>query len=114
MEPITLAVLTSAVTTLATKAIEGFGEEAGKSLWGKVKTTLCWSNDPPPQDLAPMLAKQLDADEALASRVLELLKENQPGETAVVQQLVGQIHTKGGKITIIGSQTAQGDITNNF
>ena len=115
MEPISLAVLTAAVTTLATKAAERFGEEAGKSLWGKVKTTLGWSADPPTQELAPKLAERFNGDEAVAARVLELLKENQPGEASQVQQLVGQIHTAGGKVTVVGSQTVhRGNITNTF
>lgn len=114
MEPISLAILTAAVTTLATKAAEGFGEEAGKSLWGRVKAALGWSVEPPAQELAPKLAERFNADEAVARRVLELLKENQPRETAVVQQLVGQIHTAGGKVTVVGSQTAAGNIVNTF
>lgn len=114
MEPISLAVLTAAATTLGTKVLEGAGEEAGKSLWEKVKSKLGWKSDPAPADLAPKLARDLNADEDRARAVLELLKSNNAGGAGMVQQLVGQIQTQGGKVVVIGSQTAAGDINNTF
>lgn len=114
MEPISLAVLTAAATTLATKAAEGFAGEAGKDLWGRVKATLGWSTEPAKQELAPKLAERFNSDEATARKVLELLKENQTAETAVVQQLVGQIQNQSGKVVVMGPQTAGKDINNTL
>ena len=106
MEPISLAVLTAAVTTLATKAAEGFGDEAGKALWGRVKSALGWSAEPAKQDLPVKLAEQFDGDTALAQRVLVLLNEKQ-GEDAGVRQLVGRIDAT--KVVVVQTMHVGGD-----
>jgi len=106
MEPISLAVLTAAVTTLATKATEAVGEEAGKSLWGRVKNALGWSTEPPKQDLPVMLARQFDNDKDLAKRVLALLN-GQQGDEAGVRQLVGRIDAE--KVVVSQTINVAGD-----
>ncbi|MEM1011285.1 MAG: hypothetical protein AAGI46_03580 [Planctomycetota bacterium] len=93
MEPVTLAALTGAATTLGVKVIEGFGGEAGKSLWSKVKNALGWTDDPAKEDLPVELAERFLADGAVAKRVVELLKDDQAAE-AGVRQLVGRIDAK--------------------
>lgn len=102
MDPIMLATLTSAVTHLATKAAEGFADEAGKSLWSRVKNALGWSADPPKQDLPVKLAEHFDRDAAAAKRVLALLKD-QGGGDAGVRQLVGRIDAE--KVVLTGGDT---------
>ena len=114
MDPISLATLTAAATTLATKALEGFGGEAGKHLWSRVKHKLGWSEDPPPVELPQRLAEQFQGDEAIARQVLELLQTDPDAPAAGVQQLVGNLQTNGGKVVVIGKQETTGDIINNF
>lgn len=106
MEPISLAVLTAAVTTLATKAAEGFADEAGKSLWARVKGALGWTDEPAKPDLPVRVAEQLNADQALAKRVLALLNERQGGD-AGVRQLIGRIDAE--KVVVNQTMHVAGD-----
>lgn len=52
MDPITLAVVTSAVTTLASEVGKGIAGEAGKSAWGKIKAWFQWSTEPAEAELS--------------------------------------------------------------
>jgi hypothetical protein len=106
VDPVTLAVLTSAVTTLATKAAEGFGEEAGKSLWEKVKGALGFASNPSIPELPIKVATQLERDPAAAAKVYALLN-GQEAEHVGVRQLVGTINAKN--VTVAG--TVQGGIS---
>jgi hypothetical protein len=48
IDPVTLAVVTSAVSYLALKVVEGTTSEAGKDLWSSVRRRLGLSADPSP------------------------------------------------------------------
>ena len=52
MDPITLAVTTSAVVTLASKVVDGAASEAGKSLWTKIQGLLGFQQTPTATELA--------------------------------------------------------------
>ncbi len=89
MEPVTLAMLTSAVTVLALEVGKGAAAEAGKSAWGRIKALFKWSADPPEADLSADIAKALQANEALARQVVEIL---QAQSTGTASNLVGTIN----------------------
>ena len=98
MDPITLATITSALTVMASEVAKGFASNVGEDLWKKVKSLLGWTSEPKPADLAPELAKLLQADEHLARRVIELLQSGEAhGSTAGA--LVGKIDAKN--VTVI-------------
>ncbi len=91
MDAIVLAVITSAVTILASECIKGVGSEAGKEVWSQIKVWFGWEADPPIADLSAAVAKKLLADPALVAQVMECLqKENMRATHAGV--LVGKIN----------------------
>ncbi len=89
MEPLTLATLTAAVTVLALEVGKGAAAEAGKSAWSAIKSLFKWSADPPEADLSADIAKALQANEALARQVVEILQTQQTGTAST---LVGTIN----------------------
>ncbi len=89
MEPVTLAMLTSAVTVLALEVGKGAASELGKSAWGKIKSLFKWSAEPAEADLSADIAKALEANEALARQVVEIL---QAQSTGTASTLVGTIN----------------------
>ena len=88
MEPLTLATLTAAVTVLASEVGKGAASEAGKSAWGRIKSLFRWSAEPAEADLSAAIAKALEANEALARQVVEIL---QAQSTGTASKLVGRI-----------------------
>jgi hypothetical protein len=81
MDPVALGVLTSAVTTFATKLVEGAGGEAGKTIWGQISGWLGLTSDPKEEDLKSIpaqTAQALAANPALGEQVAKAL-ESQPG-----------------------------------
>lgn len=74
VDPVILAVVTSALTQLASKAAEGSASEAGKDLWKAVMKRLGWSTDPSLENLSLNIAKRLKDDEELANDLTSLLK----------------------------------------
>ena len=106
MDPITLATVTSAVSVLASECAKGAASDAGKDLWARIKSLLSWSKDPELADLAPLLAKQLSANEKLALNIVELLKGSPEAET-VAGKLVGRIDAQ--KVIVAGRIEVSGD-----
>lgn len=95
MDPITLATVTAALTTLATECGKNAASEAGKDLWDQVKSLFGWKAEPPPSELAPDIARRLQADDALLKRVVGLLQERPAGTASA---LVGSI--QAGKVVV--------------
>jgi len=90
MDPIILAMLTSAVTVLGTKVAEGAASEAGKTLWGGVKDLFGWKNEPPSAEIPQRAAKHLQDHPEHASQVVQLLQQDKEA----VGMLVGQINAE--------------------
>ncbi len=91
MDPITLATVTAALTTLGVEVPKGAASAGGKDLWGKVKSLFGWGADPAPSEMAPAIAHRLENDDALVQTLVGLLKA-QPAGTA--SQLVGSIQAE--------------------
>ena len=91
MEPVTLATLTGAVTVLASEVGKGIAGEAGKNAWSKIKSLFKWSAEPAEADLSADIAKALQANEALARQIVELL---QAQSTGTASKLVGTINAE--------------------
>ena len=111
MEPLTLATLTAAVTVLASEVGKGIASEAGKSAWGRIKALFKWSADPVETDLSADIAKALDANQALARQVVEIL---QAQSTGTASTLVGTISVEKGSVTVVGTNTGTITNTNTF
>lgn len=107
MDPVILAIVTSATVALASEAGKGVASEAGKDVWGKIKSLFKWSTEPAQADLAAAVAKALESNEALARQVVEVLKAKPTGTAST---LVDSIKVEKGSLTIV--QTNVGDITN--
>ena len=111
MEPVTLAVLTSAATVLASEVGKGIASEAGKSAWGRIKSLFKWSAEPAEADLSAAIARALEANESLARQVVEILQA-QP--TGAASTLVGSISVDKGSVTVVGTNTGKISNTNTF
>jgi len=105
VDPVTLAVATSAVVALASKVVDGAASEAGKALWTKVQGMLGFQQPPSPETLAQQVAERLKDDKSLASNVL---KELQTHPDMLAGQLVGNVDAE--KVVIIGQQNVAGDV----
>lgn len=104
MDPITLAVLTSGVTTLAVEVLKGSASEAGKDLWKSVKLAFGWKEDPAQETVARDAATALAQNDELARRVTELLKKDDAGTAG---RLVGSLHVQGNSI-VAGTMNVEG------
>ena len=87
MDPIALATMTSSLTVLGTKVVEGLASEASRTLWEAILKLFQWRESPPPDRLAPSIAEHLNAHPLQAKDVLQLLQQ----ETSIVGHLVGRI-----------------------
>jgi ABC-type uncharacterized transport system substrate-binding protein len=87
LDPITLATVTSAITVLGTKVVEGVASEVGKSLWAGVKNVFGWNNEPKAAEIAQCTAQHLQDHPDHASQVIQLLQQDK----GTVGMLVGQI-----------------------
>lgn len=119
MEPITLAVVTTAATSLALEATKDFAKDEIKSVWTKVKGLLGFKAEPKTEDLAEKIATALNANALLAEQILAELKATNTSiasklaakVTVNVQQTTGPINA-GGKVTVVQGRdfAAQGDM----
>jgi len=98
MDPITLATVTAAATTLGTECLKGMASESGKDLWGRIKSLFGWKEDPALPEIADKIARRLEADATLSKELIALL-QSRPSETA--SQLVGHIVAE--KVIVIGT-----------
>lgn len=73
-----LAALTTALTLIATETIKGVANAAGRDLWPKIKSILGWTKDPPVEQLQRTIEERLQADTALALKLLDLLQKSLP------------------------------------
>jgi hypothetical protein len=110
MDPVALATVTSAVTMLASEAGKGLAGDAGKDLWGRVRSVLGWKEDPPMQDVAPKVAARLQGDEQAAREIVQLLQGHSSSSGAAA--IVGNVSAE--KMTVIGQQHVAGDFTLNM
>jgi hypothetical protein len=90
MDPITLSMLTAAVTVLGTKVAEGAATEAGKSIWFELMRVFGWKEQPNASELAKKIAEYLNSNPQDTPRVLELLKK----EGGTASRLTGPITAK--------------------
>jgi len=91
MDPITLATVTAALTTLAAECATGAASEIGKDAWEKIKSLFGWKAEPVPAQLPADIEQRLKKDDDLLRRVVELLQK-QPTGTA--SAMVGSIVAK--------------------
>jgi hypothetical protein len=106
VDPVVLAVVSSAVTQLALKVIEGSSSEAGKDLWKAVKKRLGWATNPPVDSLSIEIANRLKDDEKLTNEVTDLLK-GKPSEVGAASALVARIEAS--KVVVAHTMTVEGD-----
>ena len=105
VDPVILAVVTSALTQLASKAAEGSASEAGKDLWKAVMKRLGWSTDPSLENLSLNIAKRLKDDEELANDLTSLLKAKS-AEAGSASLLVARIDAN--KVVVANTLTVEG------
>lgn len=79
MEPITLAVVTTAVVTLALDAAKEMAPQVAKDTWSKFKGWLGWTKTPPTEDLANEIAVALTANTQAAEQIVTELKKSDTG-----------------------------------
>lgn len=104
MDPVTLAMLTSAVSILGHEYLKGLANEAGKKTWGLVKAIFGWHDDPSPAELPRQVATSLETSPELAVKLWEILKNNQGAGTAAA--IVNKIEAE----KVINIQTNYGPI----
>src|SRR4051812_13871567 len=75
MEPITVAVLTAAVTTLGNEVTAGVATAAGKSLWERINKLFAWKREPDPSQIAATVAEILIKDIRVRSELERLFLE---------------------------------------
>ena len=91
MDPITLATVTAAVTSLGLEAAKGAASEAGKTAWTNIKSRFGWKVDPSPDALAHETAQKLHGDDELAERIVEILKQSKAGSSsALVEHITAE------------------------
>lgn len=98
MDPISLAVLTSSLTVLATEVGKGVAGAAGSSLWERMRSMLGWNSDPDAEDLAIRIAKELQANPNLSKEIAALMKESSDAGTAGA--LIGHLEIKGKNVIV--------------
>ena len=100
MDPVTLAVVTTAASTLAMEAGKAGVGEIAKDAWTKVKGLFGWSKDPATEDLAESIYKALAAKPAVAQQVAELLKTTNTGAASrLVSKVTITVTNTTGNIT---------------
>jgi hypothetical protein len=104
-DPVLLATVTTGLSTLGLKAVDGVLTEAAKDLWSIVKKRLGWTADPSPDNLATGIAARLKDDSNLANELAELLKCHP--QAGIASALVGNI--QGGTVVVAGTLNVSGD-----
>jgi hypothetical protein len=109
MDPITLATATSALTVLGTECAKGAASELGKDLWSQAKALLGFNHEPEAKELPRAIATRLQSDDALLSKVMELLANTnaQDSSVQIAGSLVGNLHSQK---TVV-AQKIEGNIT---
>ena len=105
MDPVTLALLTSAVSMFAGEYIKGFSGEAGKATWSGIKSVFGWKDDPKLEDVPHRVASSLAAAPELGQKIFVLLKDNQAA--GVAASMIGKIDAKN----VTNIQTNYGPIS---
>jgi hypothetical protein len=106
VDPVTLAMLTSAVSILGSEYLKGVASEAGKSTWSAIKSIFGWKDDPKVEDVPQKVASALHASPQLGEKIFVLLKNNQ--SAGVAAAMVGKIEAE----KVINIQTMQGGTIN--
>jgi hypothetical protein len=107
MDPIVLATITSALTLISTEVTKGAASEAGKALWGRIRSMLGWTQDPKASDLAPEIARKLAADPGLAKELTTLLQsdhESSQQASTLVQSIDAE------KVIVVGTMNVSGGL----
>jgi hypothetical protein len=95
MDPIYLATLTTAVTTLGIECAKGIAGEAGKSLWAEIKSIFTWKEEPATSDLAIKIAQKLQDNPEIARQIEAVLKRDLAQSTTSGSLIA---HVSGGKV----------------
>jgi uncharacterized protein YPO0396 len=88
MDPIAIAAITGALTSLATEVTKGAASAAGKDAWNKIKELLGSTSGDALENAQSQIVERLIADPEIIKRLLELLNSSQSKN---VGQLVGSI-----------------------
>ncbi len=88
MEPITLGVITAAVTALAWEVAKGSAGEAGKTAWQKIKNWIGCGEQPPFEQIAPSVAGKLAAEPLTAKEVVAALQASGPALAARIASVI--------------------------
>jgi hypothetical protein len=91
-EAVMLATVTTALTQLGLKALEGTLSQAGKDLWTTITHKLGWTADPSADSLPTAIATRLKDDDALTTDLVALLKAHPQVGTA--SAIAGHIQAK--------------------
>ena len=97
MDPVTIATVTAALTTLAAECGKGMVSEAGKDAWTKIKSWFGWKSEPEPAQLKEAIEQRLQQDDQLIVQVLTLLQQQQLGTAST---MVGKIDAKNVAVMI--------------
>lgn len=78
MDPITLAVVTSGLTLVASECAKGAASEAGKDIWNRAKALLGFTDDQKTDsnEVAKIIASKLASDSNLLQSAQLLLNES--------------------------------------
>jgi hypothetical protein len=105
MDTETIALISSAVTTLATEVGKGVMQEAGADAWKKIKKVLGLKDDLPIEKVSLAVESKLAENPQLGSKVYRLL---QSSNNSNVKQLVGKIDAD--KVIVANYLNVDGDI----
>lgn len=97
LEPVSMAVITSAVTLLGNEYMKGVASEAGKATWTAIKSLFGWASDPSPADIPEKVAAALTTSPEIADELLNILKTMNAGTPSA---MVERIDAQGGKIIV--------------
>jgi hypothetical protein len=88
-DPVMLATVTTALTHLGLKALDGTISQAGKDLWTTITHRLGWTAVPSADSLPTVIATQLKDDDALATELVALLQAH--AQVGTASAIVGRI-----------------------
>jgi hypothetical protein len=108
VDPIALATVTAAVSVLATECAKGVATSVGKDIWIQVKDLMGWKKEPTLGDLAPTVAQQLNSNDALAAKIVDLLKSGSSTDQTAAGPLVERINAKN--VVVARELNVSGDL----